>query len=458
MNHRLDRIAKILLLALAAGAGNLAAEPSNAEFERAQAIEQEVRRLAAHHKFWPHYDPVAIPLAIYTGEATYLFRHPAPGSDFEPVAPSMAPVYRYPGRHPAVTSNSSADIDGQATATLLAESSRGSVPTLAAVALHEGFHVFQRARHPGWVANEGELFLYPYSDPDQLSWRRQETELLRRAVSAENDVDRACWSRAGLEARARRFAELDPRFQAYEIGNEWNEGLAQYVQLRALGDSHLDFPEAGFDATALRTRFYTVGPALGLLLDQLRPGWKEVLEADDTRPLHELLTEAVAEADPCALSATEVEVLEHRARRDARKVSQDRETRRAKFDADPGLRLVLVAAPETPLWPQGFDPLNVEVVDGGLLHSRMLKLGNDHGSVTAVDGEGIDLTLLTVAAGEHPLFNGVQRVEILGVAEFEPKQAGDRIELVGSGLQAEFEPARIETTESTVTVVLLPAP
>lgn len=66
------------------------------------------------------------------------------------------------GRHPAITANSSADIGGRSTATLMvdARSASGDVAGLAAVALHEAFHVFQREHHKGWVGNEGDMFTY----------------------------------------------------------------------------------------------------------------------------------------------------------------------------------------------------------------------------------------------------------------------------------------------------------
>ena len=48
----------------------------------ALAIEREMERLAASRSFWPGYDPLAIPLAVYDGERTFLFRHPSPPEGF----------------------------------------------------------------------------------------------------------------------------------------------------------------------------------------------------------------------------------------------------------------------------------------------------------------------------------------------------------------------------------------
>src|SRR5690606_20832288 len=141
---------------------------------------------------------------IFTGDSTFLFRHPAPPDGFVTIAGPGQRVDAYRGRHPAVTSNSSAEIGGAVTATLLADARRASQPpvVLAAVAVHEGFHVHQRTRHPHWSANEGDLLLYPASDASLLTLRRLESEALRRAAATRDSSASACWARQALAARA----------------------------------------------------------------------------------------------------------------------------------------------------------------------------------------------------------------------------------------------------------------
>ena len=439
-------------------ASNLSSTPTDAR--RAAAIDREMQRLAGEIAFWPGYEPLTIPLAIYTGEATYLFRHPAPPEDFV--------GGRFPGRHPAVTSNSSAEIGGVMTATLLADGPRAELParTQAAVALHEAFHVFQRKNHPHWIGNEGDLFLYPFEDGEQLALRRRETEALRRGLAAEDATAATCWIRRALEARQERFAKLAEPFRAYERGNEWNEGLAQYIQEVAAGQTTMEFPGAGFGATELRLRFYTVGPALAFLLDRFRDDWKAALEADDQQPLDALLAAAVAPPEgaqgndsACAFTTAELEALAATARADAAQVVQARIAARQSFDALPGKRVVIEAGSDQPLWPQGFDPLNVQQVEGGLLHTRFLRLGNEHGEFLAVDGEEADLTLFTVAAGEHPLFNGVRRAEIAGLTGLEVTEGEEEgtITLKAPGLTAQFKGAAIRQEGEAVRLSLVGA-
>ncbi len=424
------------------------------ELGRALAIASEVERLGTA-PLWPGYEPLRIPLAIYTGSATFLFRHPAPPEGFVP-APGRG--HRWQGRHPAATSNSSADIGGTATATLLADGPRATQrPTvLAAVALHEAFHVFQRARHPTWIGNEGDLFLYPFDDARLLALRRIESAEFRRALAADAPAGASCHARAALAARRQRFAGMDSAFARYERGNELNEGLATYVQLRAEGGTTVPIPEAEWPATGVRDRFYAVGPALAFLLDRFRPGWKEELERDDAQALDEMLGEAVTGSGEqgagngnCRMDGAEKAAIEAAAVRDAGAVVAARSARRREFDERPGFRVVVEAAEGKPLWPQGFDPLNVERVDGGILHTRFLRLGNDGATIEGVDGAA-DLEAFTEAAGAHPLFNGVRRVTF--VLPFTPEMAREEGRMVakGPGFRAASTRGEMEISDSLV--------
>ena len=96
---------------------------------------------------------------------------------------------------------------------------------------------------------------------------------------------------------------------------------------------------------------------------------------------------------------------------------------REAFLARPGLTLVVTAGAE-PLWPQGFDPLNVRVVSPSeVLHTRFVRLGNRSGSIEVVGDSA-----LTVAAGAHPLFNGVRSITLTGLpGDFDIRVAGDTV-------------------------------
>ena len=440
---------------LLTGSTTAAAQPAHA-----LATAREVERLASSRTFWPGFDPLAVPLAIYDGESTWLFRHPSPPKDFEPSPISSIRSDVRKGRHPAVTANSSADIGGVLTATLIADGARANIPVreLAATAIHEAFHVFQRKQHPHWQANEGELLLYPVDDANLLALRRLETDALRRALDARGSSSVACLARLAMDYRQRRFAALDSAFVAYERGTELNEGLATYIQLLASGGT-LQIPVGGFAPADVRHRSYTIGPAIAFLLDRIRPRWQYSLEAHDRQALDEVLSGALVAASPspnggCAIPAPDSATIVNTAHLNATVIAHERFGRRKAFDARAGWRVILVAGSGEPLFPQGFDPLNVERIEGGLLHTRFVTLGNDRCKATAIDEAGVDIEVLTIGIGPHPLFSGVRRAVIAGLKKPTITREGDRVVINTPGLQVECSGAAVEEEGQAVTVSL----
>ncbi|MBA3891510.1 MAG: hypothetical protein H0X64_13365 [Gemmatimonadaceae bacterium] len=440
------------------------------------AVMTGFHRMAAQ-ELWPGFDARGTPVAIHDGVRTLLFGHPAPPPGFSAV-PGRPGVHEFEGRHPAVTANSSAELGGVATATALMHGDSASVANRAALLVHEAFHVFQRARHPSWTANEVELFTYPVADDTLLALRQLEDEALRRALAAAGDARtsgsriagaartsgsrtlnagmsqaRACWARAALDLRQRRLARLTPGAAQYERGTELNEGLATYVELRAagVGDAAL-FPQRAFAPDAVRARAYRTGAAIGRLLDHHDTGWRARLEARDSVPLDQLLSATLAaraaDRPACTFTAAEHD----RARADAvaavAALAAERAARRAQFLAQPGFTLRIIAS-GAPLFPQGFDPLNVHALaPGEVLHTRFLSLGGS-GATLEVLGHAA----LTRAAGAHPLFNGVREVVITGL-KFDPVPARTDSSLVVTheGLRGEFVGGTVERNGDVVTV------
>lgn len=427
----------------------------------APAIELEVEAIAGSGELWPGFEPLSVPLAIYDGRQTWLFRHPSPPAAFVPVPGPVPAARAYPGRHSAVTANSSAEIGGVATATLLADGTRGRQPPaeLAAVATHEAFHVYQRRRHPGWSGNEGDLLVYPVTDADLLAARRLESEALGRAMANVEAAGAACWARVALSYRRERFAAMDSAFAAYERLTELNEGLAAYIQLRAGGGSRVTIPDGEFLPEAVRLRAYTIGPAWALLLDRLAPGWRAALEANDRQSLDGMLDAAVNGPEapasaPCGFTPVEVGAAKRNARIDAAGVTAGWGTRQRAFETREGWRVVIQSAPGQPLWPQGFDPLNIDRVDGALIHTRFLKLGNDAGVMTALDETDADIEARTVGVGPHPLFNGVAWVEVVLPARPVVERAAGSTTIRGPGFVAELRHATVDEGGKEILVQL----
>jgi hypothetical protein len=421
---------------------------------RAPGLAAEFQHLAAAREYWPGFEPMSIPLAVYDGSKTWLFRHPSPPDGFVEVPGSSPAATVFEGRHSAMVANTSAPIGGVDTATVMLD---GLEPDrdftdLAALTLHEAFHVFQRSAHPAWGGNEADAFVYPVEDADLLALRRMETEALRRAFDTGHRDLWKCWAIRALENRATRFERMDPGFAAYERGTELNEGLATYVQFTALNRTDVEIPAGGFPAGEVRGRAYETGVALALLLDRFDPEWPARVDASDEQFLDATLAENLDGNGPgaCGFSEEEIARIRDTAHRDVEALLAARIELRDAFEARPGWRLVIEADPDDPLWPRGFDPSNLNRVEGGVLHTRFLKLGNDSGEMEVLDGEA-----LTEGAGTHPLFNGVRRVVITGLTD-EPEtiETGDRLAIHAPSLTVDFSGYHIDRSDGTISVRL----
>jgi hypothetical protein len=354
--------------------------------------------LAATLDVWPGFAIDRIPVAVFDGRRTTLHDHPSPPAEFP-----------YEGRHPLVTANSSVQIGGIETATIL---SPNPAPGLIA---HEKFHVHQRTRHPTWSANEADLFLYPLDDVDALSLQQREFDAWKRAL--EGDVYAA---RLALALRRERFAKIGATAAAYERGTELNEGLATYVEHRV---SKTPAVLKAVAADAVRQRMYQTGLAIATLLDRHHPTWRETLEHGDPRPLDELLAAAI---EPPTSAAEDVRAIRAR-----------REQRKRDFLGAKGWTVVITA--DRSFFPERFDPLNVHVVaKGEVLHTRFVKLSGEQGSI-----EILNRAALTEAAGDHPLFNGVRRIVLTGFATKPEVRDGT---LIADGVNAILKGAKVEIT------------
>jgi hypothetical protein len=207
-------------------------------------------------------------------------------------------------------------------------------------------------------------------------------------------------------------------------------------------------PASGFEATEVRRRAYSTGPAFALLLGRFHPEWPASFEADDRQNLDQALQAVLGadrrdSSDQCSFSDAEIAEAGRVARDDVAAVLTEQVERRAMFEARPGWRVVVKAPDGEPLWLQGFDPLNVERVQGGVLHMRFLRLGNDSGQLEAIGQTEADIEVLTEGVGPHPLFNGIQRVVITGLAKPDVKIEGEHVTVRVSGLATSFERASV---------------
>jgi hypothetical protein len=424
-----QHITCLLLVVLAAAPPLVAQQPP------ALQIIQAFRRIAAQD-LWPGFDPAATPVEFFDGTNTYLLNHPSPPDGFRPVA-GQRNVYLYPGQHETVRANTGTLVNGVPTATADLAGNASPAEELAALLVHETFHVFQGKHYPKWVGNEVDLFTYPVNNAELLAQRRLESTALVRALATKDQKGASCWAAAALAVRSGRFTGLPATAAAYERGVELREGLAQYVQFRSIGKPAAltaeDFPPG---QAQVRQRAYASGQALALLLDRVDSTWKSRLGADPPVSLDELLAARLREMtvrSGCDFTAEETQAARANAQHDIGDFAADLSRRKQEFLAAAGVRLEVVASKE-PLWPQAFDPWNVLILgDKEVLHTRWLKLGNGSGAV-----EVLGRLALTEAAGAHPLFNGVRQLIVTGLADPKVSQADGRVTLETQGVKATF--------------------
>jgi hypothetical protein len=434
----LDHLRPLRLALLLLGLGS----PLYAQGPSAPEVIAAYRRLSAQPP-WPGFEPATVPVAVFDGESTWLWGHPHPPTDT--FRTSIVGLYRMAGQHPLVKANSSAELEGVTTATLLLDRSRpGTATSWAATLIHEAFHVYQRTHHKDWTANEAELFTYPVEAEAPQRLQRLETEAWHRAVSRQQS---ACWAQAALEYRQLRFGLLPVGAVSYERGTELNEGLATYVEFRAEKRDTIPFPMDGFAPEEMRLRGYTVGPTIGRLLDRFAPHWREQLERGPTRALDELLAAALGASEGCRFGTAEEDSIRALARLDVRRVHASREVLRDSVLSAPGWRIEVTADSGVALWPERFDPLNVVALEGGaIVHRRFLKLSKNGLAI-----EVLNRTALTESAGEHPLFNGIRRLVVSGLpGEPSVEEQPGHVVVTADGVRLEGRVRAVERNGQTI--------
>jgi hypothetical protein len=112
---------------------------------------------------------------------------------------------------------------------------------------------------------------------------------------------------------------------------------------------------------------------------------------------------------------------------------------------------VVEAAVGKPLMLQGFDPINVERLSATeVLHERMVKLGNEAGSLEILDHDS-----LTVAPGPHPLFSGVRTLMVAGLsAKPEISAGGGKVQVTAPPVRIVFTGAQVEFQAQTAVIRL----
>lgn len=418
---------------------------------------------AASRGVWPGFNPAGIPVALFDGENTILLRHPSPPPEFSPV-PGRPGVLLAPGRYPAVVGNSTRDIGGVRTATVIATPEQSVERTMLAV-VEEVFHVFWLGRHPAFRPDELARYAYPVEDAGNLRRLLAEDEALARALDAASTEEAARWSAAALSIRGERVPALTDEVRAFETALEMMEGTANYVARVAVGEPAAKTAERLRNhrpAEGIRWRFYDTGAALCLLLDRLSPGWQERTERQPDLTTVELVEAAVRAraVEPAAFSTSDASTLLARSEADVADLSSRRRLLRTELLERQGARVTVeLEDGAEPFRVQRFDPINLMVLDAGdIAHANFVTLAAPQGTVELnnpgfVRGGFGGTVGLTIPAGSHPLRQGVRRITIVGIAgapqvgreegTVTVEAPGVRIRLRGAEARAEGDLLRI---------------
>ena len=341
---------------------------------------------AASRNVWPGFDPSGLPLALFDGERTVLLRHPNPPPEFTPWLGHPGALI-VNGRHPAVIGNSTRDIGGVRTATVVAAPGQ-PIERILLATVEEVFHVFWLARHPAFRPNELARYAYPLDDEGNLARLLAEDEALARAIEATSVGEAARWAAAALALRRARTPALAADVRGFETALEMMEGTANYVARVAAGEPP-DRTAARLRAHRtpedIRWRFYDSGAALCLLLDRFSPRWQERSDREPTLTIVEMMGEALGGRDlkPAAFSEAEAAGFQSRAAGDVDALRGRRQRLRAELSERRGGRIVIdVDAGAEAFRVTRFDPINLTVLDGGaIVHANYLALSVPQGTV-----------------------------------------------------------------------------
>lgn len=396
---------------------------------------------------WPGFFPRQIPAAVFDGRETYLFGFGRLPAGFAPV-PGRADVSVFPGRHEIVLGNRRAEFDGTWIATAIpgygpvANHRSKTLADVAAIILHEKFHVFQILRHPDWRPNDLVLLTYPLDQARALADRRLELEAFKRALSSAASEDAAAWVRTGLELRNLRHSTLTSAQTQYEREIQWLEGLAQYIEYRSAGRTDTeDAFEDDLAPRGVRHQGYFEGSWAALLLDRFDPAWKERLESGESAALEDLLAAALPDGATAEFTPEDLSAAQAAAEADvaARRAARRKEER--NFFAKLGYRVEL-RSPEGFLRFEMFDPFSFESLsEKQVLHPLWITCRTTSGFVrtlgrpclTEVDERGRIVRITLTGIHSRPAVAEGWNVPLRWVAEGVRMEIGKaRVRFLGS--------------------------
>ncbi|MBM4059874.1 MAG: hypothetical protein FJ265_02105 [Planctomycetes bacterium] len=308
------RAAALSAFAVLAAASTAAAQDGITALDLARL--RELYRLTdtVGELLWPGFDARKLPIAVnHEDRQELLVGHPRPPAPFAPHGDvDGVPMFLREGctRYGPRGGGWAVDLGGQKTAYVGTQRGAGPTEDWLSLLLHECFHVYQGRFQPD-AARGGPWQEPPEDDPAYNARIGLESHVLHAALLA---ADAAGVQELAATFVAVRHARLQGRsdgLRRCEAASEYNEGTATYVQARLFLLLHEQLslePEAGpdpgyhgFPDAEKRYRElvarvlpppgqpitffhaqYQNGMAQCLVLDRVRPGWKQELRAPGT--------------------------------------------------------------------------------------------------------------------------------------------------------------------------------
>lgn len=485
MNDRIVRGTVYAGLAAALVLSPLGAHAQTPTKEQSRALAQleailELSTLSG--ELWPGWDISETPFALCTSSGVcYLIGHPLPPPSFTRVREDLlvqARVYYGPLDSEGVEPESG-ELNGVPTAFVwMAEAADEMLPA----GCREAFRMHQREACPELSEPVSIRLKYP-DDPKLFALVDLECELLRRAVDAPAD---SVWQRACEFVAVRAFRDIHTmgRFVQFERHAEFLGGLPAYIGERsrqqcrpflrrrwsarlrgAVGASKnlLACLGAGPDLEWYRVdRLECTGAAICLLLDELRPEWRDEVSDRCIEP-YRILEEITYGHRPSPKALAERYDLEGRTQERSVFIDMSKsEPERAyeKIVKGPGpffcVTTNLLTGARVSFDPENFD----RVDDHREVHRRFLRVEYSGGTYVSVKGRPI---AAVVGAGEfdyeHLIFAAPDEYTVTVDGEPLPLEPGvhqvDRpISVEAEGISIAAQVAVVVVGEDRITFVL----
>jgi len=174
-------------------------------------------------------------------------------------------------------------------------------------------------------------------------------------------------------------------FGRYEMELQRTEGLSDYIEKVARGIDPLNASNItnGIAPAGIRDLGYVEGRWIAMILDKLNPGWKSVLEENDTLYLENILKKVTIESPDNTINFTsrEIEKIRADAGDDFLQWQEKKKKEIGQFNDLPGFRIEINALSK-PLIIRIFEPLEIEILDDGSVYHRLIfSAGNENGNL-----------------------------------------------------------------------------